>query len=331
MKKLSILFLLLFFFAGAMQAQTRAKKKSDDFIPGDKIIFIDSLKSELLGEFPSRWDLKSGTVETMEMDGHGVIGFVSSQSVITPLMNKENWLPEIFTVEFDVYFHNRGNEAYTLMFDNRKMDVVIRNSAIKFQGTLTRSDKREKPKEGWQHVSVSFNQRAYKVYLNGEKLLNVPAISPRPMRLMIKALSHNTRYDKYALVANVRIAEGGVPLYDRLITNGRFVTNDILFDYNQASLRPSSRSVIEEVIGMMKAHPEVKIRIEGHTDSDGAADYNLALSEKRAAAVKAAIVDAGINAGRLNAIGYGEEKPIMPNHSPEAKAANRRVEFVLVH
>ncbi|GAB4259235.1 MAG: hypothetical protein Kow0027_26700 [Saprospiraceae bacterium] len=314
-----------------MEAQTRAKKKSDDFIPGDKVIFLDSLKSEQLGEFPSRRDLKSGTAEVMEMDGHGVIGFVASQSVITPLMDRENWLPEIFTVEFDVYFHNRGNEAYTLMFDNGKMDVVIRNSAIKFQGTLTRSDKQEKPKVGWQHVAVSFNQRAYKVYLNGEKLLNAPAISPLPKRLEIKALSHNTRYDKYAMVANVRIAEGGVPLYDRLVTNGRFVTNDIHFDYNQATLRPSSRTIIEEVIEMMKAHPELKLSIEGHTDSDGAADYNLALSEKRAAAVKAAIVDAGIEAGRLNAIGYGEEKPIMPNHNPEAKAANRRVEFVLLN
>lgn len=329
MKKLTILFSLLFFFASAMESQTRAKKNADDFIPGDKVIFLDSLKSEQLGEFPSRWDLKKGTVEVMEMDGHSVIGFVS-QSTIHPLMNKENWLPEMFTIEMDVYFHNRGNEAYTLNFDNSKMDVVIRNAAVKNQGTMTRSTQ-SKPVEGWVHVALSFNERALKVYLNGERLLNVPSVSPKPNWMTFEALSNNSRYDKYALLANVRIAEGGVPLYDRLVTNGRFVTNDIHFDYNQATLQPSSRPVIEEVVEMMKAHPELKLSIEGHTDSDGAADYNLALSEKRAAAVKAAIVEGGIDPARLNTIGYGEEKPIMPNHNPEAKAANRRVEFVLVH
>ena len=79
-----------------------------------------------------------------------------------------------------------------------------------------------------------------------------------------------------------------------------------------------------------KSNPKLKIVIEGHTDSVGAADYNLKLSDERANAVRQALVDRGVESGRMEAIGYGESKPIASNKSRPGRASNRRVEFNIV-
>jgi outer membrane protein OmpA-like peptidoglycan-associated protein len=329
MKKLTLIFAVFLFSSAVVFSQNRAKKKSDDFIPGDKIIFLDSLKGEQLGEFPSKWDLKSGTVEVMEMNGQNVIGIVKSQSGVMPLMKTKAYLPNIFTLEFDVYFHNKGNEAYTVEFDNRQMDFSVRSSGISHGGYLIRSEQLT-PKEGWLHLAMSFNQRALKVYLNGERLVNVPNVETPPTKFSISALSHNARNGKYAMIANVRLAEGGVPLYDRLLNDGRFVTNDIHFEYGQATLKSESMNIIQQVAEMLKEHPEVALKIEGHTDSDGSDSYNLELSQKRAQAVKEALIKQGVDGQKLTAEGFGESKPVSTNDTDEGRASNRRVEFVLV-
>ena len=310
-------------------AQTRIKKNSNDFVPGDKVIFLDSLKYEQLGEFPSKWDLTYGSVEIMEMDGQSVIGFVQSGSTIIPLMDEKSYLPEIFTIELDIYFHNMGNEAYTVGFDNRKMNVNARIDGIKYSGPLLRSPEL-KPEQGWRHLSISFNKRAYKVYLDGKRLVNIPNIKTPPKSFSISALSHNSAKDRYALAKNIRLAEGGVPLYKRLMTDGKFVTSDILFETNKATLKPESMSTIKQVIDLMEKHPELKLSIEGHTDSDGTDAYNQKLSEERAAAVKQAITERGIEGSRLGVKGFGESKPLDQSNTEIAKAKNRRVEFVLL-
>ena len=79
---------------------------------------------------------------------------------------------------------------------------------------------------------------------------------------------------------------------------------------------------------MLSEHADVKVSIEGHTDSDGDADLNLKLSEERALTVMKQLESMGISADRLTSKGYGESKPFGPNDSPEGKAANRRVEFL---
>ncbi len=323
------LILISFFLPSAIFSQTRAKKNGNDFIPGDRIIFLDSLKSEQLGEFPSKWDLTSGTVEVMQMGEQNVIGIVNSGSKIKPLMEQESYLPNFFTIEFDVYFHNKGNEAYYVHFDNKKLSFIIRNSAIKYGGNLVRSATL-KNEEGWRHVSISFNKRAFKVYLEKERLVNVPNIDQAPTNVGFEALSHSGRDDKYSMFANVRIAEGGVPLYDRLVTDGKFITNDIHFEHNEATLKEESWKIIKNVSEMMMNHESVKLRIEGHTDGDGKADYNLDLSKSRAMAVKDALVKEGVSPEKLTVEGLGESQPIASNDTCEGKAMNRRVEFILV-
>ncbi|HFA50712.1 MAG TPA: OmpA family protein [Bacteroidetes bacterium] len=304
-----------------------ANRNKSDFIPGEKVIFMDSQRVEILGEFPSKWDLERGNVEVMDFENRNVIGFASGGTIF-PLMDEKNYLPERFTIEFDCYFHNYGNEAYTVVFDNRKADVAIRPDMVQVAGHNVRAEVDNM--SGWRHMELSFNKRSLKVYFDGERLYNLPNLKERPLNVKFKALSHGAAKGKPAMIKNIRIAEGGVPLYHRLVTDGEFVTNDIHFDYNKADIKTDSWAVLRQVADMMKEHPEVRLKIEGHTDSDGRDDYNLALSKKRALSVKNALVKEGIAPGRLQTVGYGEQKPIDTSNTPEAMALNRRVAFVLL-
>ncbi len=301
-------------------------RNASDFIPGEKIIFIDTLKRELLGEFPSKWDLRTGNIEVMKFEGKNVIGYASGGEIF-PLIDKKEYLPEQFTIEFDCYFHNYGNEAYSVNFDKSRESFTVRSDGIYGQ-SITRA--KEKYSIGWRHIAVSFNKRSLKIYYNGERLHNKPNIKDIPNSLSIKALTGGASKGKYAMIKNIRIAEGGVPLYDRLITEGKFVTNDIHFEYNKAELKSESWRTIINVADMMKLHTDVNLRIEGHTDGDGSGAYNLDLSQKRASAVLSALIKEGIPANRLSAKGIGENSPIAPNNTAEGKAMNRRVEFILI-
>ena len=102
----------------------------------------------------------------------------------------------------------------------------------------------------------------------------------------------------------------------------------INFDSGKSTIKKESMPVVEQIIEMMKQAPEIKISVEGHTDSDGSNESNLKLSEARAKAVVEAITNGGIDASRLNSAGFGEEKPIADNSTNEGKAKNRRVELI---
>ncbi len=110
-----------------------------------------------------------------------------------------------------------------------------------------------------------------------------------------------------------------------LAANGRVVLRGILFDTGKDVIRPESKPVLEELAAAMKATPDKAYVIEGHTDDRGGRDYNQALSEKRAASVKAWLLKAGVTAG-LKTVGFGMSKPAAPNTSDGGRAANRRVE-----
>ncbi len=114
------------------------------------------------------------------------------------------------------------------------------------------------------------------------------------------------------------------------MADGKFVTRGILFDVNRATIKPESMGVLNEVAKMMQEHADLNFSIEGHTDSDGAEDYNQQLSEKRAAAVKNLLTNLGIDASRMQTKGIGESVPVSDNNSPEGKANNRRVEFIKI-
>jgi OOP family OmpA-OmpF porin len=116
-------------------------------------------------------------------------------------------------------------------------------------------------------------------------------------------------------------------MLEALNKDGRFILN-INFDAGLAILKPEYKPVISQIVEMMKANPELKISVEGHTDGRGTLKDNLALSENRAKAVMNEIVAQGIDPKRIRAVGYGPQKPIADINTEEGRAKNRRVEIV---
>ncbi len=106
---------------------------------------------------------------------------------------------------------------------------------------------------------------------------------------------------------------------------------DVLFEVGEADLLPVAQQNLGDVIELLDSEPDAAIRIEGHTDATGPAQLNLRLSEQRAMAVREALTDLGVDAGRMNAVGMGEDFPIATNETEEGRARNRRVDVILLN
>lgn len=111
---------------------------------------------------------------------------------------------------------------------------------------------------------------------------------------------------------------------------GMVVTiGDVLFDSDQAQLKPGGQRSMEKLVGFLQAYPQRRALIEGYTDSTGAAAHNQALSARRADAVRSALMGAGVSAGRLSAMGRGAAYPVADNDNASGRQMNRRVEILL--
>ena len=128
---------------------------------------------------------------------------------------------------------------------------------------------------------------------------------------------------------SVRFAES-TPDFSQVITSsGRYVSHGILFDTGSDRLKPESAPVIQAIARGIETNPNLKLLIEGHTDSAGNAAQNLDLSKRRAEAVKAVLVSQfKVETARLTTAGLGATKPIDSNDTPQGRSQNRRVEFV---
>ena len=101
---------------------------------------------------------------------------------------------------------------------------------------------------------------------------------------------------------------------------------DVKFDFDRDTIRPEFRQDIQSLAEFMRTYPSVTTTVEGHTDSVGAESYNQGLSERRANSVRQALIDEGVESSRVNAVGYGEARPIADNATDDGRAMNRRVE-----
>lgn len=110
----------------------------------------------------------------------------------------------------------------------------------------------------------------------------------------------------------------------------QLVLQDVVFETGRATLRPGASARLQPLVTYLNASPNVRVRIDGHTDSVGSTAYNQRLSEARAASVRNALVAAGVGAARIETIGHGETQPVATNANAAGRQANRRVELTLL-
>ena len=318
-----------------------------DFVPGDEIIFEDNLANEQMGEFPSQWDLLEGTVEVANIAGRQCIYFDPKGATVAPLMkDMKSYLPDVFTLELD-FFANRYRsgfcDGYYFRFYNAEKKVLEidmnytnsqeGNKDIHWNYDTPSGDYRVgdariivQP-EAWNHLAISFNKRALKVYVNGIRIANIPNMAA-PVRFVVVGREWGTSDTFREAITNIRLAQGAVPLYDRMMTDGKFITYGITFDVGKATIKPESMGEINRIVQLMTENPDLKFSVEGHTDSTGNPTSNQTLSEQRSQAIVAKLVELGIAQDRLTAVGKGQNSPIADNNTDEGRAKNRRVEFV---
>lgn len=341
--------------APAAAKATAAEYMKSDFVPGDIILFEDLVEGEQIGEFPSKWDLERGNAEIAKVNGQQAIALSGDDSWITPLMKdgSKNYLGDVFTLEFDYLYDDREKdgapsieldfmapeeaadaEIYTFTFNMAydlqtiSCDYVKMNesSNTNKDGHASKSDVGPLNDGEWHHYAVSFNKRALKFYIDGVRVLNIPAAKAGAGWFTIWNGHGNA--NKPAFLKNVRVAHGAVPLYDRLSTDGKIVTYAITFESGKATLKSESYVEINRIVQLMKENPTLKFDVQGHCDNTGNDNINDALSQKRAEAIVSALVNLGISNDRLTATGKGSHQPIADNSTDEGRAKNRRVEFI---
>ena len=322
-----------------------------DFVPGDEIIFEDLLVGEKLGEFPSMWDLKEGNAEVANVGGENAI-HMSKETLIMPYMKEKDYLPEEFTIEFDLYVPCRkqnGGKDNCQINNRYNIDLVNAAGKVVFQMSWYNSSndwgRNSRLNWDWQnggsgsngeaeymfklsdfnHIAISFNKRALKFYINGTRICNIPRCDA-PTRFQIFSYQGEAQDERF--IKNIRIAKGAVPLYDRMMSDGKIITYGITFDVGKATIKPESMGEINRIVTLMNENPDLKFSVEGHTDSTGNATSNQTLSEQRSEAIVAKLVELGIAQDRLTAVGKGQNSPIADNNTDEGRAKNRRVEFV---
>jgi outer membrane protein OmpA-like peptidoglycan-associated protein len=291
---------------------------------------MDDFTRDELGEFPSRWTAHTGNFDIVEFKGERWLRLNGTEGLIAI---KADALPEKWTLEFDCYQENMTGPVFTVGglapndawiwyagLGNNLNDVEFWapkvSSTAKVPGGLN----------GRHHVSIMVAGPSVKVYVDRERMANVPDLSLTPDQKVAALGFRIWRYNTDPMITNVRFAEGGKPKVDMMATP--FVTHGIVFDSGSDHLKPESAPVLRQVSAYLKENPEVKVTITGHTDDVGDTGANQTLSEKRAAAVAASLsTDFGIDASRLATAGKGESEPMAKNDSPEGKAMNRRVEF----
>jgi outer membrane protein OmpA-like peptidoglycan-associated protein len=121
---------------------------------------------------------------------------------------------------------------------------------------------------------------------------------------------------------------GASELKSALDATGKVALYGIFFDVDKAEVKPDSKPQIDAIVAFLAANPAINVVVAGHTDNQGAFDYNVGLSQRRAQAVSRVLSSAGIAPARVTAFGAGMSSPVASNETPEGQGRNRRVEIV---
>lgn len=339
-----------------------------DFVPGDKVFYFEDFSQDNVGDFPARWNTNgSGEVVTINkypgkwLKTKGGSLYVPDLSIPFP----ENYTIEFDMIaDGDIGDNILGNINFMIIAtDGRKdylqhpytyHDVSPNNLAVEielrnigacrfFASNFSNSNYNPVNSEVDDHiiegkfgkiikVSVAVQKQRFRLWVDGKKLYDLPKFVPPAnydaFKLGLWYFGDNPEVYQM-LFSNFRFAAGLPDMRNKLLTDGKLVTHGINFDVNSDKIKPESYGTLKEIANILKDNPSIKVKIIGHTDSDGADAANMELSKKRSASVKNALSgEFSIDASRMETDGKGESEPLSDNNTIEGKANNRRVEFI---
>ncbi|MGX5816883.1 OmpA family protein [Chitinophaga lutea] len=347
--------------AGGQQKSGDARTVSggSDFVPGGKVLFEDHFDRDRMGDFPAQWNTNgSGKVVTVSGESGKWLDVVHDCIVVPDIKGP---LPENCTIEFDLFLRSEsGRSTPFIQFGLSQVKNILKEDMFykdRFFINLHRyteedgktleyglgndiiGNKSSFPLTSYVnkvlHVAMAVNKSRIRLYLDDNKVIDLPRALTDGMRNTF-FLNNNAiipASETGMLVGNLRIASADTDarsqLVKQLMEEGKAVTSDILFDVNSDRIKPASYAIINQFGEALQQTPSLKIRIVGHTDSDGDDAANLSLSQRRAAAVKTYITENYPVAGaRIQTDGKGEAQPVAANTNADGKARNRRVEFI---
>ena len=339
-----------------------------DFIPGESILYYDNFEGEALAELPANWNT-SGTGEVTTLDKypgnwlrvHKPFTYLSSNKkefgenytvefdLILQLKNNGWAFPEFYFGLFST--KDEPNDDNIFLRDQKKYGAVVtllapaafKNSKARVNSYLANRNHFAGDAKGYEslenyfgkpaHIAIQVQKERYRVWINEEKLFDVPKAVPPGVimnQLYFEVGHTNYKEDQYAIyVSNIKVATGKPDTRHKLVEEGKFSTTGILFDFQSAVIKPESYAVVKEIAAVLKENASMKIKVIGHTSSDGDDNANMELSKKRSAAVKDMLVnELGVEESRLQTEGKGETQPVADNKTKEGKMLNRRVEFI---
>lgn len=324
--------------SGTSAAPAQDVSVNYDFVPGDRVLFAEDFTGERVGNFPRSLKFISGNMEIADIGGKRYLRSTDYGSFVITLPET---LPERFTMEMEYRGQvSRGLEILTEEFRRNptyypNSYAVIDDSKAGLTGgrsTVKDPAPQALVRRGWKKeeivpVRLMADGDYLKMYVGDQRVANVPnARVPRGRVIQLNLRGHES-YPSF--LGNIRIAAGNTSIYDALVEEGRVATQGIYFDTGSDVIRPESTPTLTEIGQMLQQHADLRLRIEGHTDSTGSSAANRALSEKRAAAVRDHLVrNYGITGSRLEAQGHGDARPTASNDTPEGRQQNRRVELV---
>ncbi|MFL5808874.1 MAG: OmpA family protein [Flavisolibacter sp.] len=338
-----------------------------DFIPGDKILAYEDFSKDAVGDFPASWNTNATgeVVNASSRVGHWLM--FTKQGKYFPEYIKT--LPDNFTFEYDLICNDKFSyysPALSIYFLSGKTDKGIFDNTfmmgekrtgvkINLHPTGGLNNVGEANTESFDngesfmknqvntkqfisstgmktvHVSIWRQKQRLRVYLNEEKIFDLPKAFPDGKTYgtaLFETWGEMKDQDRY-LIGNIKFAAGLPDTRNKLITEGKFVTSGILFDVNSDRIKPQSYGVLKDIASVLNENNSVSVKIIGHTDTDGNAAANMDLSKRRAESVKSSLIkDFGIDASRIQTDGKGASQPVDSNTTAEGKANNRRVEFV---
>ena len=323
-----------------------------DFVPGEKVIFYDDFTTTKVGDFPPNWNTNiSGEVVTTNLYPGSWFKMMGEGSIV---LEEGIKLPDNYTIEYDVvtspkeadnaaaefgyYLYSAENPkdmseggAVPGLKGGIKMTFGYRSSysAYDVSGYTIDGIKEDAVMESGKKYHLSFwvQKTRLRVYLDQVKVFDLPKVFKAG--LQINQMRFELWDSAIPMITNFRIAAGQPDTRNKLLTEGKLVTYGIYFDVNKDVVKPESYGTLKEIAAILNEVPDVKVKIFGHTDADGDDAKNLDLSKRRAASVKAELVNTfGVKATQLDTDGLGETKPVAPNDTPVNKALNRRVEFI---